>query len=130
MNAKDKQQQQIEAWLKGYVQTLPVLENGCPYTIRRAYSLAQSRFYENDFNVTRLKKKCRINRNNFSSRFKYFTGHTPKQYMLHLRIEAAKQMLADEAFSKVTAGRLSFALGFSGISAFSRCFKKRTGFSP
>src|SRR5699024_1476608 len=92
--------------------------------------MSQKRFYEQGFTVQKLKEKCRIKRNNFSSRFKYFTGHTPKQYMLHLRIEAAKQMLADEAFSKVTAGCLSFALGFSGISAFSRCFKKRTGFSP
>lgn len=54
-------------------------------------------------------------------------GITPKQYILELRIEKAKQLLADHLYS-VT--EIAEKCGFSGVYHFCRAFKQRTGATP
>lgn len=54
-------------------------------------------------------------------------GTTPKQYILTLRIEKAKQLLADNQYT-VTA--IAEKCGFSSLYHFCRCFKERTGCTP
>jgi len=52
---------------------------------------------------------------------------TPKQYILGIRIQKAKQMLINTPFT-VTA--ISEECGFSSLYHFCRTFKEKTGFTP
>lgn len=61
---------------------------------------------------------------------KLFAAHyhtTPRQYILELRIQKAKQLLTDTLLS-VT--EISEACGFSSVYHFCQTFKKRTGMTP
>ena len=54
-------------------------------------------------------------------------GISPKQYILNLRIQKAKQLLTDAGFT-VTA--VSEKCGFASVYHFSRAFKAKTGLTP
>lgn len=52
---------------------------------------------------------------------------SPKQYILDIRIQKAKQLLTDPSYS---VSSISELCGFSSVYTFSRCFKEKTGISP
>lgn len=54
-------------------------------------------------------------------------GVTPKQFILHIRMEKAKQLLSDATLS-VTA--IAADCGFSSVYHFCRIFKQKTGITP
>ena len=54
-------------------------------------------------------------------------GTTPKQYILDIRLQKAKQLLAETPFS-VTA--VAEECGFSSVFHFCRAFKQKTGMTP
>ncbi len=54
-------------------------------------------------------------------------GTTPHRYILALRIERAKQLLADGVLS---VSKISEECGFSSLYHFSRSFKSRVGITP
>lgn len=59
--------------------------------------------------------------------FLRYIGATPKQYILDLRIQKAKHLLAETILS-VTA--VSAECGFSNLYHFCRIFKQKTGLTP
>lgn len=61
------------------------------------------------------------------SLFKETTGQTPVEYMLHLRISAARDLLLH---SNMSNGQIADYLGFYDSSYFFRVFKRLTGLSP
>lgn len=63
----------------------------------------------------------------FRKMFKRFTGISPKQYLLQLKVLRAKELLLS---SDKTIKEISFELGFQSIFYFSRIFKEKTGISP
>lgn len=63
----------------------------------------------------------------FRKMFKKYTGISPHQYVLDLKIMRAKEMLLT---SERSVKEISFALGFQSIYYFSRLFKQKTGVSP
>ncbi len=62
-----------------------------------------------------------------SRRFKQYTGMTVVSYINHLRIEAAKQLLASTDSS---ASEIAWQVGFESPKYFHRIFKAETGESP
>jgi AraC family transcriptional regulator len=63
----------------------------------------------------------------FSELFKQSTGRTPHTYVLHQRIERAKQRLRDPACSIIDAG---LDAGFENPSHFARVFRRLVGTTP
>ena len=63
----------------------------------------------------------------FSRLFLSVTGKSFRQYFLELRIEKAKQLLADET---VKTYYVAESCGYKELSSFSRAFKKETGKYP
>lgn len=58
--------------------------------------------------------------------FKKIYGKSPYQYLMHVRIEHARQMLK----SGLPVAQVCFAIGFESISSFSGLFRKIAGISP
>lgn len=54
-------------------------------------------------------------------------GTSPKQYILDLRVEKAKQLLSDHLY---TVTEVAEKCGFSSVYHFCRVFKQRTGMTP
>ncbi len=63
----------------------------------------------------------------FSRRFKAFTGQTPMEYVIELRMKKAQQLLAQTSLS---VKEISALCGFSGEYYFSNFFKANFGMSP
>jgi AraC-like DNA-binding protein len=63
----------------------------------------------------------------FRKMFKQYTGLSPHQYHLDLKLIRAKELLLT---SDKSIKEISFELGFESIYYFSRLFKKKTGTNP
>lgn len=86
-----------------------------------------TKHYGENITNERLAAECGISEVYFRKLFVKQFGMPPKQYILDLRINTAKQMLS-EGVLKNTA--IAEQCGFSSICHFSRLFKQKTGFTP
>lgn len=74
-----------------------------------------------------LSRRLGVSYTQFRTLFKDYTGHSPYQYFLHMKINKAKELLQTGEFSvKEVANRLAFENQYY----FSRLFKKKTGVNP
>ena len=63
----------------------------------------------------------------FIRNFKAYTGSTPLQYLVSIRITNAQVLLETTAYTVTEIGRI---VGYENPLYFSRIFHKQTGFSP
>lgn len=76
-----------------------------------------------DYSIVRLASECNLSPTHFRRLFYKYTGSSPKEFILSMKISRAKQMLS-EGKSIKEAAELS---GFNDIFYFMRAFKKMTG---
>ncbi|GAA3412312.1 hypothetical protein GCM10020370_63920 [Paenibacillus hodogayensis] len=77
-------------------------------------------------NRNTLAEVAKLTPSSYCRSFKKAKGIAPMDYLTHIRIKQAKQLLADGVTCKQTAYRL----GYVSEYYFSRVFKKMTGLSP
>ena len=65
--------------------------------------------------------------NSLSSLFSSVTGTTIEKYLINLKIERVKEMLA---YDEKTLSEIAFEMGYSSVAHLSGQFKKVTGFTP
>jgi AraC family transcriptional regulator len=63
----------------------------------------------------------------FAREFKRATGLAPHQYLIEVRIERAKSLLAG---NEMPLAQVSLSAGFSSQSHFTRLFRRHTGTTP
>lgn len=63
----------------------------------------------------------------FRKMFKEYTGVSPVQYQLQLKIHRAKELLTS---TQLSISEIAFELGFENAGQFSTFFKKKEGISP
>ncbi|MCF7942118.1 MAG: AraC family transcriptional regulator [Spirochaetia bacterium] len=68
-----------------------------------------------------------ISTSHLSNIFKSYTGMTPYQYYLHMKINKAKELLET---GELSIKEIAFELSFESQYYFSRLFKKKTGYPP
>jgi len=85
------------------------------------------RNYKKAVTLEELSKIAHYSRFHFSRIFKDYTGYTPMEYVLNLRMNQAKKLLLDYKFNLEI---IAESIGYKDVYYFSRMFKKKEGISP
>ena len=80
-----------------------------------------------DLTLDFLAHRFHLSRTKLCSEFRQYTGFTIKQYVLNLRINQARQLLA---YSLRSVAEISEETGFHDTAYFIQVFKKHTGMTP
>jgi AraC-like DNA-binding protein len=80
-----------------------------------------------EVSLEKIAEELNISYSSFRKIFKAYTGIAPGQYLIQLRIEKAKTLLADPSKS---IKQVAFDLQFESSFYFSRSFKEKTGLTP
>lgn len=82
---------------------------------------------EKEINVAEFAKEHHVGYSYFRKMFRKFTGVSPGQYHLQLKVMRARELLisTDRSIKEI-----SYELGFQSIYYFSNLFKKKEGLSP
>ena len=92
-----------------------------------AMRLIESDFHRADLTNEELAAACGISEVYFRRLFSARLGTSPKQYILDIRIQKARQLLSEGGL-KISA--VAELCGFSGSYHFSRVFRQRMGVTP
>lgn len=84
--------------------------------------------YDGALTLDALARKLSISPYHLHRVFKRLTGTTPADYVLHMRLLAAKEALCHERRRTVTD--IAMGVGFRSTSHFSTVFQKKTGYTP
>ena len=80
-----------------------------------------------DFPVAQLARLCGLSRSHFSRAFKASTGLPPHRWLMHFRIQCARDML-ERTNDSISA--IALSCGFSDQSHLTRVFHTIVGTSP
>jgi AraC family transcriptional regulator len=82
---------------------------------------------ERDLTLTEIAEAIDLSQYHFARAFKQTTGHTPIQYLMQRRVEAAKQLLVE---SDLPIAEIALRTGFKNQSHFTTLFRKSTALTP
>jgi len=94
--------------------------------IQMAMGLIQQRYWDH-FSLSELARQVGMSRYRLSHRFHEVAGVTFREYLLRVRIERAKALLAAGQGSITVVAQ---DVGFGDLPRFDKVFKRYTGFSP
>ena len=85
------------------------------------------RIFESGLNAKMVVAACGIKSHSIYSRFRYATGFGIKAFVLHHRLQVAKQLLEH---TSVSISQIALAVGYATPSGFSTTFKRHEGCTP
>lgn len=106
--------------------------NEQPYPKQYLYRrLVQSKLfidnnYTQNIDVECISDQAFFSKFHFIRLFKSIYGRTPHQYLSHVRIENAKQLLKED----ISVTEVCFAVGFDSVTSFIGLFKSVVGKTP
>ena len=103
------------------------MEQNNNYLIRNAVLYINEHAMESSLNVKSIADSVYVSQSYLSNLFKKKMGITVGQYILDLRIKAAKQYLKDPQYKLYQIAQL---VGYSDANYFAKLFKKKTGKLP
>jgi AraC family transcriptional regulator len=83
--------------------------------------------YERDLSLVEMARVAGVSPFHFAREFKRAAGAAPHQYLIRLRVERAKALLAE---GRLPLAEVSLRTGFSSQSHFTRLFHRLTGETP
>ena len=95
--------------------------------IAQAVEQMEENFLNGDFRLETLSDNCGISYRYFEQLFRQKYGMSPKEYLLSLRLEHAKKLLAD---SDLRIKDIALLLGYGDITHFGKLFTAKTGYTP
>ncbi|WP_274651214.1 DNA-binding response regulator [Paenibacillus humicola] len=100
---------------------------GDPYVIERIKEILEHE-YDKNFELERLADTVSMNASYLSRLFKNKTNMTITDYLIHIRIEKAKQYLTGRP--ELKNYEISHLVGYSDPVYFNKLFKKMVGVTP
>jgi AraC family transcriptional regulator len=94
----------------------------------RVKELIDSQLGQNNLLVSDLAQACGLSRSYFSRAFKATTGMAPHEWVIHRRVEKARQLLLETP--ERTASEIALICGFSDQSHFTHLFLRSQGLTP
>ena len=98
-----------------------------PYELKAAMRLIKNKFCDASLTNAKLSAECNISEVYFRKLFTKHFGISPKQFIIDIRVQTAKQLLAEGVLS---VSAISEKCGFSNSYHFCRIFKQHTGKTP
>lgn len=98
-----------------------------PRELSRAIQRIKSDYSDPALTNEVLAAECNVSEVYFRRLFKEHLGTSPKQYIIDVRIQVAKQLLGE---GQLSIAMISERCGFSNQYHFSRLFKQHTGLTP
>jgi transcriptional regulator GlxA family with amidase domain len=83
--------------------------------------------YQDKHSVDALASKVSLGRRSFERRFKQATNNSVLEYILRIKVEAAKRKFEN---TDKNINEVMYAVGYNDIKAFRTIFKKHTGLTP
>jgi AraC-like DNA-binding protein len=83
--------------------------------------------FEHSIDMEKLAHDLPMGYSSFRKAFKRFTGESPNQYHLNLRLNRAKDLLTSTVLN---INEIACQTGFESVFYFSKLFKKKNGVSP
>jgi len=83
--------------------------------------------YDQPLDLTQISKQACLSRYHFLRSFREAFDTTPRQYLIHRRIEKAKELLQKRSISVTD---ICFEVGFQSLGSFSTLFHKSVGDAP
>lgn len=87
-----------------------------------------SEHYCENCELATLAEIASLSEGHFCRAFRAYTHKRPMEYILHLRLEKAKALLVEQPNTPIA--RIALAVGFSGVSYFTHCFREYTQRTP
>jgi len=82
---------------------------------------------DNDINPIAIASSLHVSYSWFRRVFKQYTGFSPAQYQMEIKVQKAKEFLAS---TDISIKEIAFDLNFESVSYFVTFFKSKTGMSP
>lgn len=101
-------------------------ESASDRLVDRALAIVE-RHYAKDLTDAMVAAQLGLSTSHFRFLFRQATGHPFHKYVVALRLEKAKQMLIEQ---ELPVSQVAMAVGFTGLSHFSRAFTQRFSASP
>jgi AraC-type DNA-binding domain-containing proteins len=101
-------------------------DEGAEDIVRRIRATMEEHLYD-ELDTAALERSLGLPYYRYNVLFREYTGLSPHQYFLQLKINHAKTLLAQR---RLSVKEVASMLGFENEFYFSRLFKKKTGLSP
>lgn len=95
--------------------------------LREIYSCMDGILDKEGVDVAELAEQMGVSRSKFYYKIKALTGKTPSEFLTQYRLNVAAKLLKE---GSKNVSEVAFAVGFSTLPHFSKCFKKQFGVSP
>ena len=96
--------------------------------LQKQEQLLATELANENFSATDWAAKIHLSERQLQRKLKELTGLSPYQYLIHLRLTEARNLLEDGSFQ--TVAEVAYQVGFSNPNAFSRNFQKQFGRLP
>lgn len=84
--------------------------------------------YHETIEISKLAEITELSEGHFSRVFKQYTGMSPIEYITHLRIERAKDMLMQPYH--IPIAKIAKSVSYTSAAYFTKTFKSKTGVTP
>lgn len=95
-------------------------------SIEKAIEMVELRYWD-DLSLGGLARELAMSRSSLSRRFKEAAGTSFRSYLLRVRLERAKTLLARK---RPSVTEVAHAVGFGDLPRFDKLFKRATGLTP
>lgn len=93
----------------------------------RFVELVQERLSDSDLQVSEIASQMGLGQSQFTRKIKALTNYTPVELIRSLRLQKAKTLLLS---SEKTVSEIAYAVGFTSLAYFSKCYREAFGCSP